>query len=241
MGLTAVALISDGWRWRVPLASAATLLAFLSHTSTFATLTGMLLVAELWVWLAAEPPAVRRRAAILLVALLLTIAASVGLYYGRFGSTYRAEYSRIRAEVAGRAGTPAPSSPALYQPGGASIPARARAVPQLAAEHFTWPFLLLAIAGTVVGARTWRRDPVWLLLCGWLVACGAFLLLGVLTPVDFRHYYAALPAVAVMAAIAVVAGWRLPGATRFVVAALTLCGAAIGVNHWLGRLGAPLW
>jgi hypothetical protein len=137
--------------------------------------------------------------------------------------------------------TLAPYSPQLYQPGGASIPARAAAVPRTAAVVYTWPFVVLALMG-LTGWRARLRDPFWILIAGWLLACLAFLALGVLTPVDFRYYYAAMPAVAILAADAVVTMWR-KGTTswRAAAAGLAALGAALGVNFWLRILGTPLF
>ncbi len=240
MVLTAVAL-TESTRWRIVLAGAATLVAFLSHTSTFATLSGMLAVTGVLVWTMADSNVARQQARRVLVMLVIAMGLAVGLYYGRFGPTFRAEYARIRGEIAGAPTAQQPASPRLYQPGGTSIPSRAEAVPRLAATHFTWPFLILSIGGLWLGTRTRPRDACWLALCGWLLACVCFLVLGVLTPVDFRHYYAALPVVAVLAAIAVVYGWQAGGVLRAVSMGFTLAGAALGVSNWLGVLGARVF
>jgi hypothetical protein len=173
--------------------------------------------------------------------LVVAIAIAIALYYGRFGPTYRAEFARIRAEVSGGPEARRPASAALYQPGGKSIPSRAMAVPTLVGNFFTWPFTVLAGVGLALGIRSKRRDACWLTICGWLVACSGFLVLGILTPLDFRHYYAALPAVAVLAAVAAVQWWHAGGNWRVAAAGLTLGGAAIGVNRWLGMIGGRIF
>lgn len=172
--------------------------------------------------------------------LLVASALAISLYYARFMPTYQAEWARIRGEVAGTI-TETPASPQLYQPGGASIPSRAAAVPRTAAASYTWPFLALALLG-VAGWRERLRDPFWIVVNGWLLACLAFLALGVLTPVDFRDYYAAMPAVAILAAHAVVTMWRKEvGPWRAIAGGLAGLGAGIGVNHWLRIIGTPLF
>jgi hypothetical protein len=201
----------------------------------------MLTVVGVVAWVFAGTPAVRQQARSVLVMLVVAMSLAVALYYSRFGPTYRAEFARIRAEVSGAPAAPRPVSPNLYQPGGSSIPARATAVPRLIGDFYTWPFAVLAIAGLVLGVRARRRDPGWLAICGWLIACGGFLTLGILTPVDFRHYYAALPAVALLAGLAAVEWWQAGAAWRTIATLLMLGGAAIGVNRWLGILGAGIF
>ena len=223
----------------VVIATLVTFVAFLSHTSTFATLTGMLAVSGLLLVVLGES-STRRAGLRVLAMLFIASALAVALYYAHFMPTYRTELSRIQGEVAGTTAE-APSSPQLYQPGGASIPSRAAAVPRTAATYYTWPFAVLAIIG-VVGWRERLRDPFWIVVNGWLLACLAFLVLGVLTPIDFRHYYAAMPAIAILAAHAVVTLWRKDaGPWRAIAAGLAGLGAGIGVNHWLRIIGTPLF
>ena len=182
-----------------------------------------------------------RRAGIKLVGVLvIAMVVAIGVYYAYFMPTYRAQYDRIRGEVSGTT-TEVQASPRLYQPGGASIPARAAAVVPTAASYFSWPFLLLAGVGLFVNLRANRREAWWLLIWGWLLATFAILVLGVLTPVDFRHYYAAMPAIAVLAASAVVYLWRVGGPYRGLAVALAGLGALLGVNNWLGVIGASLF
>jgi hypothetical protein len=240
MALVAVAL-AESDRWRIVLAGVATLVAFLSHASTFAMLTGMLTSAGVLVWVAAESPGPRRQARRILVMVLVTIGLAVALCYGRFGPTFGGDYARTRGEVAGSATAARLSSLRSYQPGGASIPSRAQAVPRLAGAYFTWPFLVLSLAGLGLGFRARRRDPCWLVVCGWMLACAGFLVPGVVTPTDFRHYYAAMPAVSILAALAAVYGWQAGGPLRVLATTLTLAGTAVGVNHWLGILEARVF
>ena len=65
----------------------------------------------------------------------------------------------------------------------------------------------------------------------------AFLLLGVLTPVDMRYYLAALPAVAIAAAAGASDGLARGGATRAVSVAMLLWSAWLGVSTWWTTLG----
>ena len=43
-------------------------------------------------------------------------------------------------------------------------------------------------------ARARATDRLTLALTGWILSCAVFLVIGVLTPVDMRHYLAAVPA-----------------------------------------------
>jgi hypothetical protein len=238
MGLAVEVVIGGAGPAALAAAAAATLWAFLAHTSTFATLTGMLGMAGLLL-LTAGAPADRRAALRLLAMLVIVELLAVALYYGHFMPTYRSEYARITGEMAGTVASP--TSPRLYQPGSAALLGRLAAVAPLAASFYTWPFLVLAAAGLVLGPRRSWRDTFWLVIAGWLLACLAFLILGLLTPVDFRHYYAAIPAVAVLAGAAAVELWRRGGYWRWASALLTLTGTALGMHHWLLLLGAPLF
>ena len=56
----------------------------------------------------------------------------------------------------------------------------------------------------------------------WLAACVVFQIVGIVTPVDVRHFLAALPIVAVMAAAGVVDGWRAGGFWRPLAGALAV-------------------
>ncbi len=110
----------------------------------------------------------------------------------------------------------------------------------MASRGFTLPFLMLAVGGLAVGWRS-RSDPFLLVVAGWLGACVAFLVLGVLTPVDFRYYYAAMPVVALLAARGLVWLWRYGPSSRAAAGILAGGGALIGVNNWLRVLGTPLF
>jgi hypothetical protein len=215
----------------------AALVAFLSHTSTFATLAAMMIAAGVLVIVFGKPAA-RRQGGLLLATTALTVTLAIALYYGHFTDTYASELNRISGEVTGAPGARAPTSDRLYQPGGKSIPSRAAAVPRDAARSYSWPFLVLALAGIGIAARRFRRDPTWLVIVGWLLACLCLLVVGVLTPVDLRHYYAALPAMAVLAAVAAVAGWQRRGAWRAAAAGLCAWATVVAVDHWLDTLNA---
>ena len=238
MALSLEALLDERHpRLALTAAGAATTWAFLAHTGTFATLTGMLGLGAVLVAVGTGGPP--RRAAIrVLIMLAAALVVAVAVYYAWFMPTYRAQYARITGEIAGT--SPAPDSPRLYHPGLGALGARALLVPQLAAQYYGTPFLLLAVGGLAVITRRGWRTEFWLFVAGWLLACAGFLGLGLLTPVDFRHYYAAMPALAIVAAVATVALWRQGGVPRAMAAVLSGLGALVAIDNWLGALGVRL-
>ncbi|HEX6209183.1 MAG TPA: hypothetical protein VF136_00305 [Methylomirabilota bacterium] len=223
-----------GWGWWAA-AFVALLWAMLSHTSTFATLSAIAVLAGLLVIVLGRPADLAYGRATLALA-VTAIVTAVAVYYAHFVPTYRAELTRIAAEVRGGPDVEAPDSPVLYQPGGASIPARLMAVPRAASDAYTAGFLTLAGVGLVAGVRRFGRDSRWLVVLGWLGACLLLLIVGILTPVAFRHYYAAQPAVAILAGLGLTTLWRAKGAWRLAGAALAGWGVWAGVDRWLSVL-----
>ena len=74
---------------------------------------------------------------------------------------------------------------------------RLASVPRYVRLYFGIPIILLAVAG---GWRLYvrgARDRATLATLGWTAACMIFLVIGIVTPVDMRHYLAAIPAFAV--------------------------------------------
>ena len=207
----------------VPIAviTAALSAAFLSHTSTFAILAvTTFAVAVLFAWRGG--PSLRAPGLAVGAAGVAAILVVVAIYYGHFLDTYRTEFSRIGQETA------AGSADA----GGRGIGARARAVPRYAHIFIGAPALILAALGIVALWRRGSRDRLTLATAGWGLGCGAFLLLGVLTPVDMRYYLAALPAVAIAAAAGVSDGWARGGVARAISVALLIWSVWLGVSTW---------
>lgn len=215
-----------GHRWRLAAAlTVAAAAAMLSHTSTFAILTAVLVLAAGTLYVRGEPAA-RERAIPVLVAVTVAAGLAVLLYYGRFGDTYAAMADRIGTEL----GQPA----AATDPGGRSMGQRAALVPYYLGVYYGWPLLLLAGFGLVTTAR--GRDALTLIVLAWLGACAGFLVLGVLTPVDLRHYLAAFPAVAILAGRGAAWAWGHGVPARVATGALLGASIAVAVRHWLGAL-----
>lgn len=173
--------------------------AFLSHTGTFAVLSVQLLATS--AVLALTGDAERRRTGMALaIATAAAIVLAVGLYYAYFLDVYRDAFSRITAET-GRATLAA---------GGRTPSMRLADVPRLFGLYYTWPGLAVAAFGLwgVIRDRQ-DRSVTRITIAAWLVVCGLFLVVGIITPVDMRHYLAALPIVAVLV------GVGLSGALRW--------------------------
>lgn len=202
------------------------LAAYLSHASTFAILCVSTLAIAAF-FLARGGPMLRSPALAVTAATLAAAAAAVLLYYVHFMDTYRVEFARIGHETA----------TAAAAPGNRSIVDRARGVPWGLAINLGWPCLALAVLGGWFLVRRRSSDRLALSIGGWLSACGVFLIIGVLTPVDMRYYLAAVPALAIAAAAGAATAWENGVAWR--IASLVLLGwtVAIGVNNWIGTLG----
>ncbi len=224
-----VALTTRFLRWEhrgaVILSSALFAAAFMSHTSTFATLTVTILTTAVLFWWRGGP-ALKSPAGAVGVALLVALVASIALYYGHFLDTYRTQLARIGAETAA----------AARDAGGRGIVGRLLDVPRYLGLYFGWGMLALAAWG---GWRMWRLrlpDRLTLTAAAWTISCAAFLALGVLTPVDMRYYLAAIPIVAIAAAIAASAGWAAGGTARMVSAVLLAWCVFTGVHNWWSAL-----
>jgi len=200
--------------------------AFLSHTSTFAILAvTTLLVAVLFWWRGG--PALRSPALAITLALVAAALLAVALYYAHFLETYRTELARIGKETA----TAAPDA------GGRGVMARLESVPRYLDIYFGLPILLLAVWGAVTLWRRGGADRLALSTTGWLVGCGLFLILGVLTPVDMRYYLASIPAIAILAGIGASKGWNDGGYARLASAILLAGSVVVGLRSWWAALG----
>ncbi len=200
------------------------LAAFLSHTGTFAigaASAGLIALAIYW----RGGPAERSTAHVIMASTIAAVVLAVALYYAHFGDTYRAEWARISAETA----SAAPDA------GGRGIGARASAVPRSIYLHLGIPATILAVWGLGVLRRGYPPRLVFT-IAGWIVACGAFLVLGIVTPVDMRHYLAVIPAFAAAGGLAFAHGWNSAGMTRAAAALLVSWAVAIFIHTWWSTL-----
>lgn len=207
-----------GWMG-VALLAALAASAFLSHTSTFAVLGAQLMFAG--AALAISPDRARRPAGrLLMISAIAALALAIAVYYAYFMDVYRAAFTRIATET----------GHATAAAGGRTPLTRLIELPRGLAVTFGLPGILLAIAGTIAILRDRRSSPIATLLGMWLAACGLFMVVGIVTPVDLRHLLAALPAIGILAAIGFASLWRAGMAARIAgvaAAAWMVWGAAI--------------
>jgi hypothetical protein len=232
LGLVSLGVVRQRAPRGVLLATVAALAAALSHAGTFAIAVPVLVfVAASFAWRGNE--VLRTSARPIATVALLTGAIAVAVYYAHFWETYRDQVARIASDL----GQPAAAS----DPGGRSVAGRAAAVPHELRTYYGLPLLALAASGTAWFWKRGQRDRLALTLSGWSAGCGAFLLLGVLTPVDVPYYLAFFPAVAMLAALGAAWLWRGGMASRAASAILLALATARGVMVWLRPLTGWAW
>jgi hypothetical protein len=209
-----------GWMG-VALLAALAASAFLSHTSTFAVLGAQLMFAG--AALAISPDRARRPAGrLLMISAIAALALAIAVYYAYFMDVYRAAFTRIATET----------GHATAAAGGRTPLTRLIELPRGLAVTFGLPGILLAIAGTIAILRDRRSSPIATLLGMWLAACGLFMVVGIVTPVDLRHLLAALPAIGILAAIGFASLWRAGMAARI---------AGVAAAAWMVWVAAISW
>lgn len=205
--------------------------AYMSHTSTLAILfVATLSTAVLLRWRGG--PALGSPASAIALATVGAAALAVVVYYAHFVDTYRAEVGRIGHETA----------TAASDAGGRTIADRLRLVPYSLGIYIGAPVLLFAFLGAAELALRRTADRLTLTLAGWSLSCLAFLVIGILTPVDMRYYLAAVPAVAIAAgygaAWAWSEGWPLHRTLWRITAAVFLAGTiSTAFHNWWNALG----
>ncbi len=192
----AVMARSTGSRGSTVAAVALVLTALLSHTGTAVLLTTQLLAIGAWLaWKGADGsgPSGRWWMGVATVCALIATVA----YYAHFWPVYETALTRAAAETGAAASTAGFRTPGQ----------RLRDIPVLLSLYYSTAGVVLGMAGV----WWWRRsglassDRV-VVAAGGLVLAG-FLLVGVITPIDFRHYLAAIPLVAIVIAIGTHALW----------------------------------
>jgi hypothetical protein len=214
VALAAVLLVAGGgatWT-RAAVAAGVISLAVLSHTGTFVLLSAHLGLCGL---LLSARPDTRRDGLWLLATLATAVVVSIGLYYGHFGEVYRDAWTRITAET----------GQATAAAGGRTPAERLGDVPRLLGLYYSIWALGLAALGAVAARHIAdsRSGP---LLTTWAISTVGFLVLGVVSPVDFRHYYAAAPLVAIAV------GLGVGEAERQSRVGLLLAGLALAATAW---------
>ena len=145
--------------------------------------------------------------------------------------TYRAEFGRIGHETAA----------AAPDVGGRTIGDRLRLVPYGLGIYIGVPVLLFAGLGAAQLALARAKNRLTLTLAGWMLACAAFLVIGVLTPVDMRYYLAAIPAIAIAAGYGAAWAWSEGGPGhrtiwRLTAAAFLAATISTAFHNWWNAL-----
>jgi hypothetical protein len=205
--------------------------AYLSHTSTLAILF-VAAIATAALFLLRGDAAIRRVAAGVALASMAAAVFAVVVYYAHFMDTYRSELSRIGQETA----------TAAADAGGRTIGDRLRGVPYSISIYVGAPVLLFAFFGAVELVRRRATERLTLALGGWALSCLLFLAIGIVTPVDMRHYLAAVPALAIAAACGATwawsDGWPSHRTLWRIAAAIFLGGTILTAFHnWSNTLG----
>jgi hypothetical protein len=251
--LSAIALLPDrrAW-WAVLTVFVLTLVAFLSHVSTFPLLAaGMLGVAVLFWW---RGDAAVRRAGLSLAAIGAAAAVtSVLVYYGHFTEVYRSLDRVTGRAAATQPSAPAPSvaldpdmDPTLATTRGGptpSTPVRLTTAVGVGLRAVGLPLLILAVVGGSRVVTTPRRDTLALALSGWCAAAALFVVIAILQPVEPRFYryvvefigrvyYATWPALVVLAGVGAAWAWRRGPLGR---------GAAAALVAWVIATGGATW
>ena len=230
LGVGAFALMTTpALRWEhrglVALLIVVLLASFLSHTSAFAIVFVAAWCVALVFWWRGGP-VLRSPGAAIIVASIAAALLAVLVYYAHFMDTYRTELSRIGTETA----SAAPDA------GGRGIPGRLAAVPRYLYLYYGVPVLSLATAGIVLLWQRGARDRSTLTCAGWLAACLLFWILGIVTPVDMRHYLAAIPALAVIGAAGAAIAWTAGTPPRIAAGALLGWSVFVAVHAWWSTL-----
>lgn len=205
--------------------------SYLSHTSTLA-IVFVATVATVLLFLLRGGAPMRRVAAGVAVATLAAAALAVAVYYAHFMETYRSELARIGHETAS----------AAADAGGRTIGDRLKGVPYSISTYIGAPVLLFAFLGAVELARRRETDRLALALSAWALSCLLFLAIGIVTPVDMRHYLAAVPVLAIAAGYGAAWAWNDGWPTHRtlwrVTAAVFLLGTiSTAFHNWWNTLG----
>lgn len=222
-----VALPLDRSRARMIVVTLLAAGALLSHPSTCAILM-IVLAATAGLYALGRTAALRESAITVAACAMAAGTAAFVLYYAWFPAVYARELTRVVSESGTHLAAATPEAP---------MSTRLASIPALAGSYLGWPAIIAAMVGG------WRlRDDVTdarliRLLAGWTGACIAFLVLGVVTPVEMRTYFALFPALAITAAFGCVWAWRRSTVLRVGVVLLVGWAAWVGVAQWVGLFG----
>jgi hypothetical protein len=248
-------------RWSTLAVGGLAALAFVSHFGTFALLGVTLFAMAAWM-AATGGPAWRDQARTLAATIAIGVVLATAGYYGHFWDVYVSQASRVMAESRRPAAEsdrgddvdqassssfgsdlesldPEALAAARQRASERTKARRARPLTERlggamtqAAKPIGLPLLVLSVIGAAWVVAGKRRDAIVWALAGWATMCVVFILVGVFTPVRMRYFFAAVPAVAILAAAGTGWLWR---------AGLWGRAAAAGVFAWAGVTAAQAW
>jgi hypothetical protein len=205
----------------VMLAAAVAAAALLSHPSTFAVSTGIFAaIAAVYYWRGGE--ALRSNASGVAIATAIAVSSAVLLYYAWFPSVYISELTRVASEAGARVSGPS-----------TTLGTRVALEPVLAGQYFGWAAIVSAIAGVWAVRKTGGPAHLTLALIAWAGVCLLFMIVGVLSPMEFRYYFSFFPVLAVAAAYACAWAWRSHVTFRAAAVAALTVGIWAGVHQWV--------
>jgi hypothetical protein len=225
-------LAAGARRARIPILLAVTALLATAYLSHFSTLT--VGIAAAWTASAALMLGRERTCQIagilLLVATLAASAVAWGAYYSHFLPVYQQTIARVLSPE-GHSSASAMTAPAARKIALLLKP------PATTADYASRLVDVMAAVGLLGLLRRRARDPLTLVLAGWIGACAAFAVLGVLTPLAMRATLNATPAFAIVAAYGFVDLADRTIVTRAVAAALVAAAVVGGLSPWVNWLG----
>ena len=102
--------------------------------------------------------------------------------------------------------------------------------------YYSIPMLVLWAAGAALLWNRGARDRVTLSCAGWLAGCLVFWIAGILTPVDMRHYLAAIPTVAVLGGAGAAIAWTSGTQQRAATGVVLGWAVVAGIHAWWSTL-----
>jgi hypothetical protein len=202
--------------------------AYLSHFSTAAI--GIPAAIAIAVAVAgARDPAESRQWKWIAATVAVAMVLSYAIYYSRFHEVYARTWSRVGQEGAD---TSFVATLAEHSEN------KAVTLSRFLLANYGWGALLLAAVGAFTAIRRDWRDGWTLVLAAVGVVCGAFLLLGALTPIEMRANLAVHPVLVCFAALGCSGLWATG---RIGLRAVAMVAMAAIVWHGAGALRAVLF
>jgi len=215
-------------------------LAFLSHVSTFAIL-GVTLVALAVLHRMFVVPA--RTAWVIGGVAIVSAVLAVVLYYGHFGDVYKNALRVRTTTAASQPQVETPPSPTAAPAQNVGLGTRIANTVRFAVGMIGWPIVLLALVGVWRSVMDARCDRATLAVMAWATACLAFVGVAVMrVDAPFQRYaaeffgrvlLATFPAAVLLAARGAAWSWNRGLVTRLGSAVLLACAVALGLQSWM--------